>query len=224
MECLAGIRDDFYWLDQNLSLILETYSMFHKFQLSVPAEDTDRVEGLKLMFNSMNASAKDTAEKLFKIQTPLLEELKVGISKFQDDLKVFEEDFVTKGPLVPDLPPRDACGRVLIFNDRCQTLSGQYLTLSSAEELFGMDVHKCPVLEKRLKDLSYLKKLYDLYKLVIDSIDSYKKYQFREIDMEKINKEIQEFIHKSKLLPKALKEWPAFIELKDIKVFRKFVR
>jgi dynein heavy chain, axonemal len=46
------------------------------------------------------------------------------------------------------------------------------------------------------------------------TVDGYFKTQFNDIDMEIINVEIQEFVNRCRTLPKAMKNWPAFIDLK----------
>ncbi len=64
------------------------------------------------------------------------------------------------------------------------------------------------------KELNLLQKLYSLYNTVMDSIDGYYDILWTEVDIEKINGELLDFQNKCRKLPKALKEWQAFNELK----------
>ena len=71
-----------------------------------------------------------------------------------------------------------------------------------------------PDLVRIRKELNLLQKLYGLYNTVMDSIDGYYDILWAEVDIEKINNELLEFQNKCRKLPKALKEWQAFNDLK----------
>lgn len=100
------------------------------------------------------------------------------------------------------------------MTDKETNLTRRQVVISSAENIFGMDVTDYPQLEQRQKELNFLNKLYGLYKQVNDTIDDYSETPWESVDMEKINTEIQDFVNRCKLLPKGLKDWPAFIDLK----------
>ena len=71
-----------------------------------------------------------------------------------------------------------------------------------------------PDLVRIRKELNLLQKLYGLYNTVMDSIDGYYDILWAEVDIEKINNELLDFQNKCRKLPKALKEWQAFNDLK----------
>ena len=59
-----------------------------------------------------------------------------------------------------------------------------------------------------------MQKLYGLFNVVNESIDGYFDILWSEVDIEKINNELMDFQNKCRKLPKALKEWQAFNDLK----------
>uniref|UniRef100_UPI003AAA69AB dynein axonemal heavy chain 5-like n=1 Tax=Centroberyx gerrardi TaxID=166262 RepID=UPI003AAA69AB len=71
-----------------------------------------------------------------------------------------------------------------------------------------------PELQRIRRDLSLLSKLYSLYNSVIDSVAGYHDILWAELNIEKINTELQDFQNRIRKLPKALKEWRAFRDLK----------
>ena len=85
---------------------------------------------------------------------------------------------------------------------------------SDGEELFGLPVTPYPDLERIRKELSLLQKLYGLYNDVMDSIDGYYDILWAELDTNKINNELLDFQNKCRKLPKAMKDWQAFNDLK----------
>ena len=77
------------------------------------------------------------------------------------------------GPMVPGLHPREASERLTTFQAQFDELWRKYQTYSGGEKLFGMTVTDYPALQNARKELGLLQKLYGLYNMVIDTIDSY---------------------------------------------------
>ncbi|CAF4689351.1 unnamed protein product, partial [Rotaria sp. Silwood2] len=64
------------------------------------------------------------------------------------------------------------------------------------------------------KELGLLQKLYGLYNIVIDTINGYYDIAWVDVDIEKINNDLLDFQNRCRKLPKGLKEYDAFEELK----------
>ncbi|XP_060520516.1 dynein axonemal heavy chain 8 isoform X2 [Cylas formicarius] len=214
MACLATIRENFIEMDMDLNLMEEAYGIFGRFKIDTPKEDVERVESLRFNFQNMIHHSKTVQENISSVQGPLLEELTAGVEQFQVDVEVFDKDFEEKGPLIPGLSAREASDRVLAFQDRFDELWRKYEMYSSGERLFGLPVNDYPILHKRKKEFVLLNKLYGLYLAVNHSIDGYYDILWSDLDIEAIFGELQEFQNRCRKLPKAMKEWPAFLDLK----------
>uniref|UniRef100_A0A8I3RXS5 Dynein axonemal heavy chain 8 n=1 Tax=Canis lupus familiaris TaxID=9615 RepID=A0A8I3RXS5_CANLF len=83
----------------------------------------------------------------------------------------------------------------------------KFVTYSSGEQLFGL-----PVTD--YEELNLLQKLYGLYDTVMSNISGYYEILWGDVDIEKINAELQEFQNRCRKLPKGLKDWQAFLDLK----------
>ena len=95
--------------------------------------------------------------------------------------------------MVPGVAPRDASDRLIIFQTRFDTLYRQYVTYTGGEALFGLPVSEYPELLQIRKELNLLQKLYGLYNNVIDTVNGYYDILWSEVDIEKINNELQDF-------------------------------
>ena len=62
--------------------------------------------------------------------------------------------------------------------------------------------------------MGLLQKLYSLYNIVIDTINGYYDITWVDVDIEKINNDLLDFQNRCRKLPKGLKEYEAFEELK----------
>ncbi|KAG5338491.1 DYH8 protein, partial [Acromyrmex heyeri] len=197
MKCLAEIRDDFISMDMELILIEETYTLMGKFNIDILKEDQDIVDGLRYNFNNM-----------------LNMELIDGVTVLKKKVAHFDIDFELNGPMVEGIVAKEASERVILFQARFEELWERYETYSSGESLFGIEVTEYPSLQQRKKELNLLQKLYTLYLQVMRTIDSYYDIPWSEIDIETIITELTDFQNKCRKLPKAMREWPAYVDLK----------
>lgn len=110
--------------------------------------------------------------------------------------------------------PREASDRLIIFQNNFDVLYKKFITYTGGEELFGLPVSDYPKLGQIKKELNLLQKLYSLYNNVLETVHGYYDILWADINIEKINNELLEFQNKCRKLPRALKDWPAFEDLK----------
>ncbi|EFN74803.1 Dynein heavy chain 8, axonemal [Camponotus floridanus] len=214
MKCLGEIRDDFILLDMELILIEETYMLMAKFDIDILKEDQDIVDGLRYNFSNMLNMAEQVQAIICEMQEPLKKELIEGVAILKIKVAQFDIDFELNGPMVEGIPAKEASERLILFQARFEELWERYETYSSGESLFGIEVTEYPALQQRKKEIHLLQKLYTLYLQVMRTIDSYYDIPWSEIDIEAIETELADFQNKCRRLPKAMREWPAYIDLK----------
>ncbi|KAI8438610.1 hypothetical protein MSG28_011048 [Choristoneura fumiferana] len=192
MLCLALIREAFIEMDMELDLIEESYATFGAFNVDIPKEDADMVDGLRYAFSNMLAT----------------KELTEGVASFLSDVMKFDADYELNGPMTPGLSAREASDKVILFQSRFDDLWRRFEMYSNGEKLFGMEVKDYPILHVRKKE-------YSLYLSVMNSIDGYFETPWVEIDIQTIIAQLADFDLRCRKLPKGMKDWPAFIELKN---------
>lgn len=136
------------------------------------------------------------------------------MATFNEDVSKFDDDFTQKGPMIPGIPAKVASDRMLLFQGEFDELWRKFAMYSSGEQLFGLTVNDYPKLHNRKRELNLLSKLYSLYLQVMKRIDEYHEIPWHDVDIIQINAEIQEFQNRCRTLPKGMKDWPAFIDLK----------
>ncbi|KAK0165144.1 hypothetical protein PV328_003692, partial [Microctonus aethiopoides] len=214
MKCLAEIRDDFIFLDGELMMIEETFNLMGRFHVSVMKEDQDIVDSLRYSFNNMLQKAKQVQATICEMQEPLKQELINGVVVFKKAVDDFDLDFEYHGPMVEGIPAKEASERLILAQARYDELWERYQTYSSGEALFGLEVTEYPALGQRKKEMNLLQKLYGLYGQVMRTIDGYYEIPWSEIDTDAIITELVDLQNKCRKLPAAMREWPAYIDLK----------
>ncbi|KAH3727100.1 hypothetical protein DPMN_053025, partial [Dreissena polymorpha] len=214
MASLGEIREASIRIDMTITPIEEAYAMLNKYNILFNDGNAERVDSLSYGWKKLNTQSREVQDHLLNIQPQFKTNLLNGVEKFMADQMHFVGDYDTKGPMVSGIPPREASDRLNIYQSRFDELWRKYITYSGGEELFGLPVTPYPELQRIKKELNLLQKLYQLYNVVLENVNGYFDIPWLDIDIEKINNEILDFQNKCRKLPKALKEWQAYEELK----------
>ncbi|CAI9168324.1 unnamed protein product [Rangifer tarandus platyrhynchus] len=214
MEALSCIRDNEIQMDMTLGPIEEAYAILNRFEVEVTKEESEAVDTLRYSFNKLQSKAVSVQDELVQVQPKFKSSLLESVEVFREDVMNFAEAYETEGPMVPNIPPQEASNRLQIFQANFDDLWRKFVTYSSGEQLFGLPVTDYEVLHKTRKELNLLQKLYGLYDTVMGNISGYYEILWGDVDIEKINAELLEFQNRCRKLPKGLKDWQAFLDLK----------
>ncbi|CAH3041642.1 unnamed protein product [Pocillopora meandrina] len=215
MAALKEIRDREIMIDMSIGPIEESYAMLNRYELLVAKEESERVDTLRYSWQKLQSLATESQGQLIQIQPNFKGDLIDKVQVFIVDVSSFSSDYHSTGPMVPNVPPREASDRLIIFQNRFDALWRKYITYSGGEELFGLSVTEYPDLMQIRRELNLLQKLYGLYNDVIDTVNGYYDILWVDVNIEKINIELQDFQTRCRKLPRALKDWQAFQDLKQ---------
>ncbi|GCB62030.1 hypothetical protein scyTo_0004192 [Scyliorhinus torazame] len=214
MAALKETRDAEIKIDMTIEPIEETYALLSKHELLFQDGNAERVDGLSYAWKNINAQVVQIQSVLLKVEPAMKTDLQERVQIFQTDVQNFYQDYDSKGPGVEGLPPGEANDRLQIFQASFDELWRKFNTYSGGEELFGLTVIEYPDLLRIKRELTLLQKLYGLYNSVIDNVNGYNDILWSDLDTEKINNELLDFQNRIRKLPKALKDWQAFNDLK----------
>lgn len=116
--------------------------------------------------------------------------------------------------MVPGIAPRVAVERLKTFKRLFEERERKMTTYQGGEKLFGLPVHEYPELVKIRKELKLLESLYSLYTDVIVTVNGYNDIIWSDLDLKSIEEEVKRFQDRCKRLPKGMRDWEAFLELK----------
>ncbi|XP_043531467.1 dynein axonemal heavy chain 8-like [Chiloscyllium plagiosum] len=214
MESLSQIRNNEIQMDMTLGPIEEAYSILNKYGMEISKEETEEVDTLRYFFNKLQVKARNVQDELVQVQPKFKANLLESVDVFQKEVLKYGRQYEKEGPMVPGIAPAEASTRLQIFQSWFDELWRKFVTYSSGERLFGLPVQDYEILQKNKKELSLLQKLYSLYDAVMNNINGYYDVLWTELDIEKINAELLDFQNRCRRLPKGLKEWQAFLDLK----------
>uniref|UniRef100_G3NTE1 Dynein, axonemal, heavy chain 5 n=1 Tax=Gasterosteus aculeatus aculeatus TaxID=481459 RepID=G3NTE1_GASAC len=210
MASLKEIREQQISTDFLLGPVEESYAMLNKYELSVAKEEADKVDTLRYTWEKLLSRSTEVQNELVSLQPNFRGELLSNVETFVEDCKHFYQDY----DKVKDKEHSECMCAQTLKKNRFDNLFRKYITYTGGEELFGLPVTQHPQLLEIRKQLALLQKLYGLYNNVIDTVNGYYDILWADIHIEKINNELLDIQTRCRKLPRALKEWQAFMDLK----------
>ncbi|XP_034008681.1 dynein heavy chain 8, axonemal-like [Trematomus bernacchii] len=214
MGALSKLRDAEIQTDMTLISIEEAFEILTKYEAEVTKREAEGVFNLRHFFTKLQSKARLVQEELVRKQPIFKQDLLEGVTTFQNDVGTFLNQYDTEGPMADGIAPQEASSRLRICQTQFEELWRDFTTYNFGEQILGLPVTQYDCLQKKKKELDLLHKLYGLYDAVMGKISGYYGILWTEVDIEKINGELLEFQNRCRKLPKALKDWPAFMDLK----------
>ena len=220
MKYLTDIRDKEAMLDWEFGPVVEKYGMLSRYEVAVPKEELDVVGDLTYSWKKLKTLSDTITDKLRSMQTGFRKGLVRNVKMFNVDVIQFRNDFEANGPGVPGLPPLEANERLLKFKRLYEERERKYEAYNAGEQLFGLPITEYPDLQQTKEELELLDKLYGLFTNVLTTVSDYQDLPWAEVqlpeNMEMMTKKMEDFQGACKRMPKELRGWDAFIELKKM--------
>ncbi|XP_039266995.2 dynein axonemal heavy chain 8-like [Styela clava] len=214
MSALEELRQEEIRIDSKIGPVEEAYNLLNKLELSFGDGNAETVDSLGYAWKTLQNQVTEAQDNLLKVQPMFRTNLTQSVQQFAEDNDSFTKSYRESGPNEEGIAPREASDRLALYQGRFDELWNKFQTYSAGEELFGLTVTEYPTLHKIKKELNMLSKLYSLYNAVNKSVDGYYEILWQDLDIESVNSELIEFQNKCRKLPKGLKEWPAYNDLK----------
>ena len=214
MLSLASMRDMEAVIDLKLAPIEDAYYILMKCNSEVSAEEKEVVDNLRYRWKKLKSLATEVQDNLSRLQSGMQKRLVTSVKSFVNEVKTFGSEYSKKGPMVPGIKPRVAAERLKVFQKQFEDMERKWIVYQSGEELFGLPVTEYPDLVRIKKELRLLSSLYNLYTDVIETVTGYEDILWAEIDLDNISQQVTDFQAKCRKLPKGMREWDAYLELK----------
>ncbi|CAM39085.2 putative dynein heavy chain [Leishmania braziliensis MHOM/BR/75/M2904] len=216
MNTLRDIRDRESVVEFQFLPVQQSYALLQRYTSIIPKEETDRVEDLRIKWRKLQKAAQLRTDDINNMQHGFKKGLTQEVQKFGAEVVAFRNDYDSSGPMVEGLPPQEAMERLKRFQRQFDDKYRKWMTYMAGEELFGLPVHKYPELVKTKKELELLDKLYTLYINVLQKVNGYNDILWCDLDFDAVCEEVSVFVNQCKRLPKSLRDWDAYVELKTI--------
>eukprot|EP00392_Amoebophrya_sp_AT5.2_P000469 g470.t1 len=182
----------------------------------IDKDEQDQRSMLRNNWDKLLLDSEQRQEYLSKQQAQHKRMLITTVNSFKKDVRAFREHYEKNGPMVRGIPPAQAVERLRRFQEEFDIRQRKRQIYRLGEDLFGLPHQQYPALDKTASELSYLSQLYDLYVVVLDTIKEWKELLWLDVPdhMEKMSATTEKFQARCKRMPKVLRDWEAYHELK----------
>lgn len=220
MDTLERIRVKQTEIDMRYGPVYEMYDLLNDFMGGNANFDTQEMDARSVLRTNWDSLIKEADFKIKGLQSTqanFLKQLKSDVKEFVVDVQDFRKNFEGNGPMVPGIEPKEANNRLRRFQDEFSVRKRRYDINRAGETLFGLRHQEYPSLFKTESELKNLNQLYELYNRVLETIDIWKETTWDDLNPELVmnmEEEANKFGDQCLRLPRDLKEWQAYKELK----------
>ena len=168
---------------------------------------------LNTLWNELINQSEEIGKNLGTKEHDYLKKLKTNVKELVKDVADFRADYEKNGPMVEGISPKEAIERLKRFDEQYEVREQQFKINKKGEELFGLQCQQYPALDKTKAELFNLKKLYNLYSEVINSINVFQELPWAEVSPEKLasmEDSAKHYGDRCSGLPRDLKGWQAY--------------
>jgi len=218
MMLLNEVREKEADIDTIITPIEDMYNLLNRFNVPVDKDEQDQVTDLNYSWEKLRQTAGDVSEKLTTLQSGYKKDLISQVRDFVVDVTNFRNKWETEGPMVDGLDPMDASNRLNQFRPQFEVKRTKWKRYEQGEQVFGLPVTVYPELEQTEKEIDMLVKLYGLYVEVVETTQRFGGTLWADfVDrLQEFSDTVTGFQNKVKKLPKALRDWPAYADCRQL--------
>jgi len=214
MDALRDIRERESEIELKFGPVENMYLLLEKYEVNVAKDEFDKVADIRFKWRKLRNLANDQNDQISRLQGGFKRDLVSQVERFAQEVLHFRDDFDSNGPMVKGIRPQEAMERLKKYQRLYDDKERKWDTYMAGEELFGLPQNEYPELKQTKKELELLEKLYTLYITVIQKVNGYADLLWTELDFQSITEEVLLFQGMCKRLPKSLRGWEAYLELK----------
>jgi len=199
--------------------IQQMYGVLDMYSIGgIDKDEQDMRSMLVMNWNRLLELGHKRQGELSMKQNQFKTELTETIKAFQLDVVEFRKQFEEKGPMVVGIEPKEAVERLRRFKEEYDIRARKQAIYRLGENLFGLNYQLYPLLDATKEELGFLSQLYDLYVVVLDTIRGWKEMVWSVVaggtEIDSMRSQVELFLTRCKKMPKQLKDWKAFSDMK----------
>ena len=193
------------------------YYVLAKYDVRIPKDETERLANIRPMWKGLMALGHEKSSKLTQLQSAFKKELVKTVKGFALECMQFCNEFDIHGPMVAGLGPTEAQERLNKYESLCQDVEEKVKEFHDRETLFGLPKTQYAELMRVRRELDTINLLYSLYSRTDAAISKFSEFLWINVaaSMAKMSQTVLEFQGELLSLPRQLREWAAYKELRQ---------
>lgn len=216
MGVLKEVRDRERTIEQDFSPVEEIYGLLARHDHRMSREEADTVANLSSLWKKLRRQADSVADAMTAQQTRLKSELVRNVKQFAADIAQFRNDWDSNGPATPGIEASQGRERLKRYAALWEVMEARRVHFRAGEELFGLRKVEYQDLSRTEKEIEHLEQMYGLHLEVMTALGSFRELMWVDVpeEMGGIESALARFQSLSKKVPKAMRGFEAFTEVK----------
>ena len=216
MEVLQEVRTRQASIHAQIDPIMEMYKLLELHDIQLSQEERDAKSVVWASWKRVVDKAAEVTTSIAQVQGDFRRQLLIDLKVFIEKVTEFRAEYIERGPMVEGVSPLEAMDRLRRFEDKFEIMERKRQLYNGGEDLFALPITPFPELDETKKELALLGKLYGLYKDVMNQMDEYRTILWADVkdNVDTMIADMESFASRCKKMPKRLRSWQAYLELK----------
>lgn len=193
------------------------YYILAKYDVRIPKDETETLANIRPKWKGLMALGQEKSSKLTQLQSAFKKELVKTVKGFALECMQFCNEFDIHGPMVAGLGTSEAQERLNKYEGMCQEVEAKVKEFHDRETLFGLQKTQYNELRRVRRELNTINLLYSLYSKTDVAISKFSEFLWINVaaSMNKMSETIGEFQGELMSLPRQLRDWAAYKEVRQ---------
>ncbi|KAJ3114591.1 Dynein heavy chain 10, axonemal [Phlyctochytrium bullatum] len=210
LNVIADIRGASEEVETRYRDVMEGYRTLDMYGIEAEADDIQAAYNLPNAWATMLAKATDVDDSLIPVKAKFTETTQNQVREFKTELKAFKDEFTLNGPATIDHDMERGMEMLKEGKETVANFLSKREGLVRAEKLFNLNITSYPELFDLEHAIKELEKIYELFAEVKDAINNWSTTLWSNLDINLLNKGIEQFSMRLKKMPKDLKQLPPY--------------
>uniref|UniRef100_UPI0037E7F8F2 dynein axonemal heavy chain 10 n=1 Tax=Semicossyphus pulcher TaxID=241346 RepID=UPI0037E7F8F2 len=221
LSTISHIRDMSLDVEMRYNDIKERYRTLAMYKVEVGEDELELVTNISQMWSDLFTESRQVDQSLTHVKKSFTEITKEKIEEFTQELSIFAESFNMHGPgAVGDHLEKGLTIMATYESDLAKVVAERQ-ELANAEKLLDLPVTMYPKIISMQKDMTGLRRIYDVFKAQKDAKTEWSQTLWVNLDIQLLQEGVESFIKRLRQLPKDVRALPvAFFLEGRLKEFR----
>ncbi|KAJ3056563.1 Dynein heavy chain 2, axonemal [Rhizophlyctis rosea] len=215
LSLLQQLQNDVPNIEAQFRPIHEQYEILEKYEVPITEEEKLHLETLHVNWSTFLQTMAEAEKFLQDAKQKFKSELLTSVDEFAKSTAVMREDFNTKGPFTASFGLERAMKVISEVKGQVVNAVNQEANLRKGLAVFKLDQAGSKDIENMNSGLGMLTQIWEVTSEWNDAYETWRTVPFLGLDAAEVEETVQKFVKKLGKMPKEMKEWDVFVNLKD---------
>ncbi|KAJ3242061.1 Dynein heavy chain 2, axonemal [Chytriomyces hyalinus] len=215
LALLGQLQMDSAAIEAQFNPIHEQYQILEKYEVQIREEEKRQLESLPAAWAAMQVAMGEADKMLQESKSKFKSDLLSSVEDFSKGMASVREEFSTKGPFSAQYGVDKALKAIAEYKQMMQNAAEQESNLQKGLRVFKLEQPPSKEIGQINSEIDSLQQIWSLTQEWVAVWEDWRTKPFLTLDAAEMEEYVQRYLKKLQKMPKDMKEWDVFTNLKE---------